>query len=222
MTIPASQIASQTTTSTIAMSMNEQKLLVANRGEIAVRILQTARRLAIRTVAIHTRTDALAPHVLLADESVLLRPTDDVPLSNARGYLDAEAIVEICVERHVTLVHPGYGFLSEDAGFAGMLEERGITLLGPSADVIRDMGLKHTARTIAERAGVPVAPGSDGLLHDVEDAIVVACGVGYPIMLKATAGGGGMGLVVCSDADQLRRTFPSTQDRARVSSRFCG
>ncbi|KAI0631868.1 urea carboxylase [Trametes polyzona] len=192
------------------------KLLVANRGEIAVRVLRTARRLGIPTVAVYTRSDATAPHVVLADEAVALRPDDEDPVSNARGYLDADAIVLICKERGVTLVHPGYGFLSENERFARMVVEAGMTWLGPRPDTIEAMGLKHRARELAIEVDVPLVPGSKSLLRDVDEAVKLANGTGYPIMLKSTAGGGGMGLVVCNNADELRVKFASTQARAQT------
>ena len=198
--------------------MTNHKLLIANRGEIAVRIIRTAKRLGIPTVAIYTQTDATPPHALLADEAIPLRPEDTDPVSNSRGYLDIEAIIEICERKNVTLVHPGYGFLSENALFARKLEERGIILLGPSAGVIEDMGLKHKARELAISADVPVVPGSEGLIHDLTDAIQFASSVGFPVILKATAGGGGMGLVVCMNEDELRARFTSISARAEVSS----
>ncbi|TFY59196.1 hypothetical protein EVJ58_g5928 [Rhodofomes roseus] len=198
----------------MAASFQQQKLLVANRGEIAVRILRTARRLHIPTVAIYTRTDATSPHVLLADEAVALRPDDPDPVSNSRGYLDAEAIVDICKERGVTLVHPGYGFLSENTQFASLLRDAGVTFLGPRPETIQTMGLKHEAKALAIEVDVPLVPGSDGLLESEDEAVKVANKIGYPIMLKSTAGGGGMGLVICRNAEELRTRFHSTQERA--------
>ncbi|GBE85595.1 Putative urea [Sparassis crispa] len=196
--------------------MSPHKLLVANRGEIAVRILRTAKRLGIPTIAIYTRSDATAPHVLLADEAVALRPEDDDPVSNSRGYLDAETIVDVCKDRKVTLVHPGYGFLAENAHFASLLVEAGITWLGPRVETILAMGLKHQARVLAVEVNVPLVPGSEGLLDNVEDAVKVAVEIGFPIMLKSTAGGGGMGLVVCQNSEELRAKFSATQERART------
>ena len=194
------------------------KLLVANRGEIAVRILRTAKRLQIRTVAVYTRPDATAPHVVLADEAVALRAHDEDPVSNARGYSDAAALVAICKERGVTLVHPGYGFLSENAAFAQMVVDAGIGWLGPRPETIEAMGLKHRARELAMEVDVPLVPGSKGLLRDVDDAVGLAAEIGLPVMLKSTAGGGGMGLVVCNSLDELREKFQSTQARAQVGS----
>ena len=198
-------------------SFQQQKLLVANRGEIAVRVLRTAKRLHIPTVAVYTRSDATSPHVLLADEAVALRPDDADPVSNSRGYLDAEAIVDICKERGVTLVHPGYGFLSENTHFATILRDAGVTFLGPRPETIQAMGLKHEAKALAVEVEVPLVPGSDGLLESEEEAVEVADKIGYPVMLKSTAGGGGMGLVICRSADELRVRLHSTRERATVS-----
>ena len=195
---------------------SHHKLLIANRGEIAVRILRTAQRLGIHTIAVYTRSDATAPHVVLADEAAELRPDDADPVSNARGYLDADAIVAICRELEATLLHPGYGFLSEDARFARKVEDAGVTWLGPRPETIEAMGLKHRARELAREVDVPLVPGSNGLLRDVDEAVMVAEEIGFPVMLKSTAGGGGMGLVVCSTVDELRVKFSSTQARARV------
>lgn len=206
-----------TAISTSIMSLNLQKLLVANRGEIALRVLQSAKRLGLSTVSIYTKVDALSPHVAFADEAVLLRSHEDDLSVNTGGYRDAEAIVEICVEHNITLVHPGYGFLAENADFAEMLEGKGITLLGPTSQVIREMGLKHEARALAKRAGIPIVPGSESLLHALEGAVDTAEQIGYPIMLKATAGGGGMGLIVCGSLDGLVQKFSAAQERAKVS-----
>ncbi|KAJ3520677.1 hypothetical protein NM688_g9128 [Phlebia brevispora] len=192
-----------------------QKLLVANRGEIAVRILRTAKRLGIRTVSICTQSDATAPHVALADESVALRPDDDDPPTNSRRYLDAAHIADICVSHNVTLVHPGYGFLSENHEFAALIESQGITWVGPTSQTIQAMGLKHVARSVAIAAGVPVVPGSEGLVHDLVEAKSNAQRIGYPLMLKSTAGGGGMGLIVCRNEEDLTVKFLETQERAK-------
>ncbi|KAI0759541.1 urea carboxylase [Trametes elegans] len=197
-------------------SYSSHKLLVANRGEIAVRVLRTARRLGIPTIAVYTRTDATAPHAILADEAVALRADDEDPVSNARGYLDADAILTICKERGVTLVHPGYGFLSENERFAQMVVDAGITWLGPRPDTIEAMGLKHRARELAIEVDVPLVPGSKSLLRDADEAVALADSIGYPVMLKSTAGGGGMGLVVCNTAEDLRVKFASTQARAQT------
>ncbi|KAF9025777.1 hypothetical protein BDZ89DRAFT_1092541 [Hymenopellis radicata] len=194
-----------------------QKVLVANRGEIAVRIFKSTKKLGLRSVAIYTQADATAPHVILADEAVALLPYINGTGSNdANAYLNIEAIVTICQEHGVTLVHPGYGFLSENAAFVRRLAEKNITLIGPGAQTIEDMGLKHRARMCAVEAGVPVVPGSDGLLTSVEDAEQIAESLEYPVMLKATAGGGGVGLSICRDVDDLRKNMETTQQRAKT------
>ncbi|KAH8094908.1 allophanate hydrolase subunit 2-domain-containing protein [Cristinia sonorae] len=207
----------------IANRFQVHKLLVANRGEIAIRILRTAKALGVPTVAIYTPVDATAPHVLLADESIALLPYlgsqektgDEVDLAvSSKGYLDIDAIVKVCEDHGITLVHPGYGFLSENASFARALAEKGVCLLGPDWKTVEEMGLKHRARALAIEAQVPVVPGSDGLVTTVEEGIQVAAQVGYPLMLKATAGGGGMGLVVCRDEEELKAKLPATQKRA--------
>jgi acetyl/propionyl-CoA carboxylase alpha subunit len=195
----------------------EQKLLVANRAEIAVRIIRTAKRLGITTVAIYTPSDALAPHVSIADYAVpLLGQANAESESEFRAYLSASSILAICKAHAITLVHPGYGFLSENHEFAFLVREAGITWLGPSPEVIRTMGLKHEARIIAIKAGLAVVPGSEGLVPEVEEAVKIIKEIGYPVMIKATAGGGGMSLVVCFDEADLRQKFDATRQRAQV------
>ena len=193
---------------------DKHKLLIANRGEIAVRIVKTARRLGLRTVAIYTPADALAPHVLLADEAAPLpvRASE----SEAAAYLAADNIIAICKERAVTLVHPGYGFLAENADFARAVGAGGVGWVGPRADVIRLMGIKHAARRAALDAGVAVVPGSEGLVESVEEALDAAGKCGFPVMLKATAGGGGMGMAVCEDEQAVLSNFSVTANRAKV------
>ncbi|KAF8970910.1 urea carboxylase [Flammula alnicola] len=194
------------------------KLLIANRGEIAVRIIRTAKRLGLRTVAIYTPSDSLSPHVVLADESVPLRTQDSTSTtsSEAAAYLSGPDIISICQAYSVTLVHPGYGFLSENADFASQVIESGIIWLGPQPHVIRLMGIKHAARQVALDAGVGVVPGSDGLIETEDEALNIARECGFPVMLKATAGGGGMGMIVCHNDDSLRKNFLVTKDRAKT------
>lgn len=194
-----------------------QKLLVANRGEIAVRIIRTARELGLPTVAIYTPSDALSPHVSLADESVPLPSGEVSNGSESEAYLSGIAILSICRIHSVTLLHPGYGFLSENAEFALLFTDAGITWLGPRSEVIKTMGLKHEARIVASRAGLNVVPGSGGLVKGTKDALMVAKEISYPVMLKATAGGGGMGMTICLSEGELRERFPSTRDRAKVN-----
>ncbi|KDQ58291.1 hypothetical protein JAAARDRAFT_193705 [Jaapia argillacea MUCL 33604] len=216
----------------MSVEFSKHKLLVANRGEIAVRILRTAKALGISTVTIYTPADALAPHVSLADQSYpLLSPESNFtePLPDSSGYLSIPSILSIFkLAQNVTLLHPGYGFLSENADFAKAVRDVGVSFLGPSEEVVRIMGLKHEARVKAEEAGVPVVPGSEGLLQDVEEAVGLVVGtasvkgIGWPVMLKSTAGGGGMGLVVCNDEKELRERFVSTQGRAETLFKHSG
>lgn len=196
----------------------QDKLLVANRGEIAVRILRTARKLGLRTVSIYTPSDALSPHVRLADESVPLPLSNvvGVQVSETQAYLSPLAIVSICKEKSVTLLHPGYGFLSENAKFASLVVEAGITWLGPRPSTILKMGIKHEARQVALGTGIKIAPGSDGLVNSDEEAVLIAKRIGFPVILKATAGGGGMGMVICHEEMDLYGKFASTQARAQV------
>ncbi|KAG1772023.1 allophanate hydrolase subunit 2-domain-containing protein [Suillus occidentalis] len=203
------------------MSLNSEyashKLLVANRGEIAVRIIRTAQRLGIATVAIYTSSDALSPHVTLADEAAHLEnhAGDQQELaSESKLYLSSAVIVSICRQYQVTMVHPGYGFLSENEEFALSVEAAGMIWLGPQPDVIRIMGLKHEARHLAANAGLQLVPGSQGLVNTLDEALSIANTIGFPVILKATAGGGGMGLLVCQNGSDLSKCFISAQERA--------
>ncbi|KAJ3854542.1 urea carboxylase [Lentinula lateritia] len=191
-----------------------EKLLIANRGEIAVRILRTAKEIGLATLTIYTPSDALAPHVTLADETVALPLVSGQ--SEARAYCDSKVIISICRSYSVTLLHPGYGFLSEHEEFARTVEAHGITWLGPSSDIIKTMGNKHEARHVAEAAGIAIVPGSKGLVKDEEEAVTVAHQVGFPVILKATAGGGGLGLVVCNNELELFQTFSRTSQHAKA------
>lgn len=200
---------------------DDYKLLVANRGEIAVRIFRTARRIGLRTVAIYTASDALSDHVRLADEAVLLKTLDGTPKpSEASSYLDVDNILQICKTRNVNIVHPGYGFLSENATFAESVTANGIIWCGPRPEIIRLMGIKHEARRIASAAHVEVVPGSEGLVSTEDEALDTAAICGYPVILKATAGGGGMGMVICEDEEALKGNFVSTKNRAEVRFRL--
>ncbi|KAF9264321.1 urea carboxylase [Marasmius fiardii PR-910] len=197
------------------MPCSQPYLLVANRGEIAVRIIYTAKKMGLRTISVYTPSDALSPHVSLADESVAIPVNPNESESSA--YRSVEDIISICKPYPVSLVHPGYGFISEDPDAAALFIKNGITWLGPKPDVIRTMGVKHQARALAVRAGVPVVPGSDGVVENEEDAVAVVAGkIGYPAILKATSGGGGMGMVVCESEAELRGKFQETVDRAKA------
>ncbi|KAK0443623.1 urea carboxylase [Armillaria borealis] len=187
------------------------KLLVANRGEIAVRILNSAKKLSIPTVAIYTHADASAPHVALADEAYVVGHGPDGEGSNPRGYLEMDEIVAIAKKSGATLLAPGYGFLSENPDFAELCQNEGITFLGPTPEQMTKMGLKHEARQVAIEAGVPIVPGSDGIVDTLEQALTAAKRIGYPVMLKATGGGGGMGMQICEDSGDLEKHFVATQ-----------
>ncbi|KAK7051710.1 urea carboxylase [Favolaschia claudopus] len=197
------------------------KLLVANRGEIAVRVIRTAKAEGVTTVAIYTSSDALSPHVSLADESIFLELAADES-SESAPYLSISRIVSLCKEHEITMVHPGYGFLSENAAFAQAVLDAGIIWLGPKPDVIKLMGLKHLAREIATKVGLPCVPGSEGLVPDVSAAKEVVARIGYPVMLKASAGGGGMGMVICVDEPDLDEAFQRVSRRAKELFDFSG
>ncbi|WP_328470626.1 urea carboxylase [Actinoplanes sp. NBC_00393] len=186
-------------------------LLVANRGEIACRILRTARELGFRTVAVFSDADRGAAHVRLADEAVRLGPT-----APAESYLNVDAVLRAAAATGAGFVHPGYGFLSEDAGFATRVEAAGLAFVGPTPDQLRTFGDKHTARRAAVAAGVPVFPGT-GLLADAGDAVAQVAAIGYPVMLKATGGGGGIGMTVCRDPQELRAGFEKVTRLATAS-----
>jgi len=186
-----------------------EKVLIANRGAIACRIMRTLRRLGVRSVAVYTRADVESLHVRQADEAVLI---GDGPA--AQSYLDVARILEAAERTGAEAIHPGYGFLSENADFAEACEARGIRFLGPAPAQIRAFGLKHVARELAERSGVPLAPGS-GLLENADAALAAATRIGYPVMLKSTAGGGGIGMQRCYDAQQLEGAYASVERLSR-------
>ena len=175
-----------------------QKILIANRGEIALRIQRACRELGIPTVAVHSTADAEAMHVRLADESVCIGPP-----AARDSYLHLPAIISAAAVTGADAIHPGYGFLSENAGFAEMVEAHGMTFIGPSPEHIRMMGDKITAKTAMASLGVPLVPGSDGALVDLDAARDVAARIGYPILIKAAAGGGGRGMKVARHAAEL-------------------
>ncbi|TDV35844.1 urea carboxylase [Paraburkholderia caballeronis] len=179
------------------------KILIANRGEIACRVIRTLKRLGIASVAVYSEADRHAMHVMLANEAVCIGPA---PV--AQSYLNAAAIVEAARRTGAQAVHPGYGFLSENAAFAQACEDAGIRFIGPRPEQMRRFGLKHTAREIAQANGVALLPGT-GLLPDAAAALEAAESVGYPVMLKSTAGGGGIGMSLCRDAAQLEAAYAS-------------
>jgi len=177
-------------------------LLVANRGEIARRVIRTARRLGIRTVAVYSEADAALPFVAEADESVLIGPANP-----AQSYRNVEAILDAAKSTGAEAIHPGYGFLSENAAFARTVESNGLVWVGPGAEAIAAMGDKINARNLMAAAGVPVAPGTTDPAATVDAALDAAATIGYPIMVKAAAGGGGMGMGVAADEAALRTEY---------------
>ena len=190
-----------------------RKVLIANRGAIAVRIIRTLRRLGISPVVVYTKADADSLHVKLADHAECI---GEGPASSS--YLDGARILEVCARYGVEAVHPGYGFLSENTEFAAACADRGIAFVGPRPEHVRAFGLKHEARALATANGIPLSPGT-GLLADAGAAVRAAEGIGYPVMLKSTAGAGGIGMQVCRDADELAGAFASVQ---RLSSNNFG
>lgn len=189
-----------------------EKVLIANRGEIALRIHRACREMGIRTVAVHSEADANAMHVRLADEAVCIGPARSVD-----SYLNKSAIISAALVTGADAIHPGFGFLSENADFAEMVEEHGITFIGPSAAQMRKMGDKITARQAAVEAGIPVTPGSPSL-DTLEDAEKWAHEIGYPIIIKAKDGGGGKGMKVAFGDDDLKEAY--TMARAEAKAAF--
>lgn len=185
------------------------KVLIANRGEIALRVLRACKELGIQTVAVHSTADANAMHVRLADESVCIGPP-----ASRDSYLNIHQIVAACEITGAEAVHPGYGFLSENAKFAEILEAHGIVFIGPTSDHIKIMGDKITAKTTAEDLGIPVVPGSSGEVKTESDAKKIANDIGYPVIIKATAGGGGRGMKVANDDSELAIALSTARTEA--------
>ncbi|MDO0931732.1 5-oxoprolinase/urea amidolyase family protein [Streptomyces sp. DG2A-72] len=196
--------------------MSFETLLVANRGEIAVRIIRTARELGLRTIAVYSDPDRSAPHVRLADQAVRLGPAPA-----KESYLDVDLVLKAAKDTGAGAIHPGYGFLSEDAAFARRCEDAGIVFVGPTPKQLELFGAKHTARAAAQAAGVPLAPGT-GLLGSVEEALEAARAIGYPVVLKATGGGGGIGMSACRSAGELAEAWERVQRVAAASFSSAG
>ncbi len=190
-----------------------KKVLIANRGEIALRVHRACKELGVATVAIHSQADADSMHVRLADESVCVGPP-----SVRQSYLNVPAIIAAAEITGAEAIHPGYGFLSENARFAEIVEAHGLTFIGPNARHIRVMGDKVAAKDAMRRAGVPVVPGSDGAVTTAEDAKTIAAEMGYPVLVKAAAGGGGRGMRVAKTADALPAAF--SEARAEAAAAF--
>jgi len=188
------------------------KILIANRGEIALRVIRACREMGIRSVAVHSTADADAMHVRMADEAVCIGPPP-----SRQSYLNFPAIISACEITGAQAIHPGYGFLSENAAFVQIVEDHGLTFIGPSAEHIRLMGDKITAKDTAKSLGIPVVPGSDGGVPDAPAARRIAADIGYPVIVKATAGGGGRGMKVArSDAD-IDTAFGTARSEAKAA-----
>jgi acetyl-CoA carboxylase, biotin carboxylase subunit len=187
-----------------------EKILIANRGEIALRVIRACREMGIKSVAVHSTADTDAMHVRMADESVCIGPAP-----SSESYLNKAAIISACEITGAQAVHPGYGFLSENASFAQALEDHGLTFIGPSAEHIRIMGDKITAKETAKALGIPVVPGSEGGVADFEIAMKAAEEIGFPVIIKATAGGGGRGMKVAQNASELEMAFRTARSEAK-------
>ena len=188
------------------------KILIANRGEIAVRVIRAARELGVKTVAVYSEIDKDALHVQLADEAVCVGPA-----SSLKSYLVQSNIIMAALSTGAQAIHPGYGFLAENADFDRACSQEGIKFIGPSAEAIDSMGNKAQARLSAIAAGVPVVPGSDGVVETVEEALVFAEQVGFPVLVKASAGGGGKGMRVATDAQDLKKQFVAARNEAAAA-----
>lgn len=192
--------------------MRFSKILIANRGEIALRILRTCEEMGIATIAVHSTIDRHALHVQLADEAVCIgEPT------SSKSYLNIPNIISAALTRNASAIHPGYGFLAENARFAEICADHDIAFIGPSPEAIRAMGDKSTARETMQKAGVSTVPGSDGILTDEKEAVAIAQKIGFPLMIKATAGGGGRGMRLVRQAEELTKLFQAAQGEAEAA-----
>jgi acetyl-CoA carboxylase biotin carboxylase subunit len=189
-----------------------RKILIANRGEIALRVVRACREMGIRSVAVHSTADADAMHVRMADEAICIGPAPSV-----ESYLSVPAIISACEITGAEAIHPGYGFLSENANFAQIVEDHGITFIGPRAEHIRLMGDKITAKETAQKLGIPVVPGSKGGVAHLEAAQALARDIGFPVIVKATAGGGGRGMKVARSPEELETAFRTARAEAKAA-----
>ncbi|MCX6828869.1 MAG: acetyl-CoA carboxylase biotin carboxylase subunit [candidate division Zixibacteria bacterium] len=188
------------------------KILIANRGEIALRVIRACRELGIKTVAVYSEADRASLHVRFADEDVCIGPAP-----SASSYLDAKRIISAAEVTNADAIHPGYGFLAENADFAEICESCGITFIGPKPEMIRKMGNKNIAKQMMRNAGIPVIPGSEGIVKDIDEARSVSAEIGYPVMVKAVAGGGGRGMRYCLDETELETNFSMARAEAEVA-----
>lgn len=189
-----------------------KKVLIANRGEIAVRVIRACREMGIATVAVFSQADKESLHVKMADEAYCIGPT-----ASKDSYLNMTNLMSVALLTHVDAIHPGYGFLAENADFADLCASCKITFIGPDSDAINKMGAKAVARETMKKAGVPTVPGTEGLIEDLGEAIEVAKQIGYPVIVKATAGGGGKGMRVAADEEELRKAIRQAQKEAETA-----
>ena len=189
-----------------------KKILIANRGEIALRIIRACKELGIRTVAVYSEADRESLHVRFADEDVCIGPS-----SSAQSYLDPKRIISAAEVTNSDAIHPGYGFLAENAGFAEICESCGVKFIGPSSLMIKMMGDKALAKKSMKDAGVPVIPGSEGVVQSWEEGLEIAKEIGFPVMVKAAAGGGGKGMRIAKDEEELKRNFSLAQVEAKAA-----
>ncbi len=189
-----------------------KKILIANRGEIALRVVRAAREMGVATVAVHSTADADAMHVRMADESICIGPAP-----SSQSYLSVAAIISACEISGAEAIHPGYGFLSENAAFVQALEDHGIVFIGPTAEHIRIMGDKITAKETMKALGVPCVPGSDSGVPTLEDAQRIGAEIGYPVIVKATAGGGGRGMKLAKSAIEMETAFRTARSEAKAA-----
>lgn len=188
------------------------KILIANRGEIALRVVRACREMGVASVAVHSTADSDAMHVRMADEAICIGPP-----SSADSYLSIPAIISACEVTGAQAIHPGYGFLSENARFVQIVEDHGLTFIGPTAEHIRIMGDKITAKDTVKALGVPCVPGSDGGVPDLATAKAIGEDIGYPVIVKATAGGGGRGMKVAKSAAEMERAFQTARSEAKAA-----
>lgn len=189
-----------------------RKILIANRGEIAVRVIRTCRDLGVETVAVYSTADKDALHVQLADEAICIGPP-----AARESYLKGDCIISAALATGAEAIHPGYGFLSENADFVDAVEDAGLVFIGPSGDSIRLMGDKASARRLAKEAAVTTVPGSDGVLESCDDALLIAEKIGYPVLLKASAGGGGKGMRIVMTPNDMKNAWNSAQEEASAA-----
>ncbi|HHZ12229.1 MAG TPA: ATP-grasp domain-containing protein, partial [Acholeplasmataceae bacterium] len=194
------------------MMKKQNKILIANRGEIALRVIRACKELGIPCVAVYSKADQDSLHVKFADEAICIGEG-----RSAESYLNIKNVISAAIATGCNSIHPGYGFLAENEKFIELLERCGLTFIGPRSEVVRKFGDKALARRIAKEAGIPIVEGSEGIVRDLEEAKLVAARIGFPLMIKATAGGGGKGISVVRDCDELVKNFELTRMEAEAN-----